>query len=111
MKRAATIILSLTLVWLQVMASAQSISIPPLSPCDCCTPENACCCVEQSDPKPTPIPAAPVFARASIDFAAVIPSLAAWTLPATALALVSSVDPSISAPVVPLFTRHCALLI
>jgi len=112
MKRTVAIILSLTVIWLQVLASAQTLSNPtPAQSCGCCTSKQACCCVEQSAPDAAPVPAAPASSHAALDLTAVLPKLLAWTLPATAPAKVSSFDRSSSLLAVPLFTRHCALLI
>lgn len=112
MKRAAAFILSLTVIWLQVMASAQTLSRPtPAQSCGCCTTKKACCCVEQTAPEAVPVPAAPVSSSASVDFTAVISKLIAWTLPATAPTIVSSAAGPSLALAVPLFQRNCALLI
>lgn len=114
MKRAAAIILSLTVIWLQVVASAQTLSVPTAAPekCPCCATKKTCCCVEEAAPASVPIPAAPVSARAQIDFTAILAKVVAWTLPAGAPSIVSSAgSPSASSLAVPLFTRHCALLI
>lgn len=112
MKRALAFIISLTVIWLQVRASAQTISPPaPELSCPCCVAKKSCCCVTETAPEAIPLPAAPVSAGAAVDFTAVIPQRLAWTLPATAPAIVSSADRSLSSLTVPLFTRHCALLI
>lgn len=113
MKRAAAFLLSLTVIWLQVMASAQMPSTPaaPTEECPCCVAKKSCCCVEESTPNAIPLPVTPVSASAPIDFTAVLAKALAWTLPATAPAIVSSTDRSASPLAVPLFTRHCALLI
>jgi hypothetical protein len=111
MKRAAAIILSLTLLWLQVLATAQTLSSSvAAAACGCCSGKKICCCVEESAPisVPTPVATAPT---ASIDFTAVIPKLVAWLLPEPAPAIVSSSDNSASTLAVPLFQRDCALLI
>ena len=113
MKRAVAIILSLTLVWLQMSVSAQTLSTPtPVQSCGCCTPKKACCCVEQAAPDTVPVPAAPASANASVDFAAVLTKLVAWTLPEVAPAIVSSPDSSAASFLaVPLFQRNCVRLI
>jgi hypothetical protein len=53
----------------------------------------------------------PVTGTAVSDFTAFVPKHVAWLLPATAPAIVSSTDHNPSPLAVPLFTRHCALLI
>jgi len=113
MKRAAAIILSLTVIWLQVMASAQTLSTPTSEPsCPCCVAKKNCCCVEDSSPTATPLPAAPAAVSAQFDFTAVLAKVIAWTLPAAAPAIVSSPDKtSALLSGVPLFQRNCALLI
>lgn len=113
MKRAAAFFLSLTIVWLQVMASAQTLSpAPTAQPCGCCTAKPTCCCVADAAPEPIPAPAAPVSASASIDLSAVLAKVVAWTLPSTAPAIVTFLDSSAALhSAVPLFQRNCALLI
>jgi len=113
MKRAAAFLLSLTVIWLQVLASAQTLSTPtPEQPCPCCVAKKSCCCVEESAPSPAPLPATPVTVSAQFDFTAVLGKVIVWTLPTAAPAIVSSsVSASASSLAVPLFTRHCALLI
>lgn len=113
MKRAAAFLLSLIVIWLQVVASALTLSTPtPEQACPCCVAKKSCCCVEESATTTTPLPATPVAVNAPIDFTAVLAKVIAWTLPAAAPAMVSSTDSaSASSLAVPLFTRHCALLI
>jgi len=113
MKRAAAIILSLTVIWLQVMASAQTLSTPaPEQPCPCCVAKKSCCCVAESAPVAAPLPATPAAVSAQFDFTAVLAQVVAWTLPTAAPAIVSSAgSTSASSLAVPLFTRHCARLI
>jgi hypothetical protein len=115
MKRAAAIILSLTVIWLQMMASAQTLApTGPVEPaCDCCVEQEVCrcCCVAPTAPETKPLPVAPVAASVIFDFTALVPKQVVWLLPAGAPAIVSSPDGSASSLAVPLFTRHCALLI
>ncbi len=115
MKRTAAIILSLTVIWLQMMASAQTLaSTGPVEPaCDCCVEREVCrcCCVAPTESKGKPLPVASVTASATFDFTALVPNHVAWLLPAGAPAIVSSPDGSASSLAVSLFTRHCALLI
>lgn len=115
MKRAAAFILSLTVIWLQLLASAQTLfAAPPPSvdPCPCCVAKNVCCCVEESESQSVPLPAAPASARSSLDFAAVLPSSVAWLLPVPATAKVTTARISSDLfSAIPLFRRDCALLI
>jgi hypothetical protein len=46
-----------------------------------------------------------------LDFSLLLPKQVAWLLPASAPAVVSSSDSSSLFAAVPLFTRHCTLLI
>lgn len=114
MKRAVAIVLSLILIGIQAMATAQVL--PPraaASACDCCAKQEICrcCCVAPAAPDAIPFPAAPASTSASLDFTTIVPKLLAWTLPSTAPAIVSSTDTSASSLAVPLFQRDCALLI
>ncbi|MGC3960330.1 MAG: hypothetical protein QM813_21110 [Verrucomicrobiota bacterium] len=115
MKRAVAFILSLTVIWLQMMASAQTLFAappPPTDPCPCCVAKKVCCCVEESDTQSVPVPIAPATVRANVDFTAVLPQRVAWLLPISALAKATSAEiSSASFPAVPLFQRDCALLI
>lgn len=116
MKRAAAFILSLTVIWLQMLASAQTLFAAPPPPtteaCPCCVAKKVCCCVEESDAQSAPIPVAPAAARAAVDFTAVIPHRVAWLLPLSLLTDVSASKVSFaSSSAVPLFRRDCALLI
>jgi hypothetical protein len=114
MKRATAFLLSLTVIWLQVMAAAQTLSasVAPTEQCPCCVAKKSCCCVEESAPAAAPLPATPASANASIDLTAVLAKVIAWTLPATAPAIVSSSDRAFAlSSAVPLFQRNCALLI
>jgi hypothetical protein len=117
MKRAAALLLSLTVIWLQVMASAQTLSAARTfsaePECGCCSKKEVCrcCCVAPAAPDAKPLPVAPVGAGPTIDFTAVLPKRIAWLLPETAPAIVASSDSSASSLAVPLFQRDCALLI
>jgi hypothetical protein len=117
MKRAVAFVLSLTVIWLQMMASAQTFSgspAPAVAPeCGCCVQKEVCrcCCVAPAEPNAKPLPAVPVAGSASFDFSLLLPKQIAWLLPASAPAAVSVSASSSLSPAVPLFTRHCALLI
>jgi hypothetical protein len=117
MKRAAAFILSLTVIWLQMMASAQTLSVtraPTVEPeCGCCVQKEVCrcCCVAPAEPDAKPLPAVPVAPSATFDISLLLSKQVAWLLPASAPAVVSSSESYSLSPAVPLFTRHCALLI
>jgi hypothetical protein len=117
MKRAVALILSLTVIWLQMMASAQTLSgvrTAGVAPeCGCCVQTEVCrcCCVAPAEPDAKPLPAVPVVPSASFDFSLLLPRQVAWLLPASAPVVVSSSESASLSPAVPLFTRHCALLI
>jgi hypothetical protein len=115
MKRAAAFILSLAVIWLQVMASAQTLFAtppPPAEACPCCVAKKACCCVEESDAQSAPIPVTPATARPNVDFTAVIPRRVAWLLPTSESASPAAAEISSTLfSAVPLFRRDCALLI
>ncbi len=112
MKRAAAIILSLTLLWLQVLASAQTLSSAvAVAACGCCSGKKICCCVETATPVTTPVAVPSVATNAPLDFTAVLTKVLVWTVPATAPAIVCSSDSNPSPLAVPLFQRNCALLI
>jgi hypothetical protein len=113
MKRTAAFLLSLTLVWLQVVVSVPPMGTPPAAQtCGCCAGQPACCCVTESAPVSVPLPAAPAPAPAAVDFTALPARVVAWTLPATGPAIVSSTESSSAfSSAGPLFQRDCALLI
>src|ERR1051325_1702944 len=115
MKRLSAILLSLLLMGTQAVLVAQ----PPTnagtrSACKCCDCGKVNCCVTPTHPGSAPAPAAPVRANTQNELSAFTLTLVAWTLPAAARQQISI--PSISsssrlATGVPLFTRHCALLV
>lgn len=117
MKRAVAFILSLTVIWLQMLASAQTLSgshASAVAPeCGCCVQKDVCrcCCVAPAEPDAKPLPVLPAAASANIDLSLLLPKQIAWMLPATEPDVVSSSIRSSLFPAVPLFTRHCALLI
>jgi len=111
MKRAAAIVLSLMFVWLQVTVSAQTSFLQGANGCRCCACKRTACCVTEAPSNAqTPI-ALPATAGITSDFSLFAPMLLTWTLPVTSC----QISPSDSAPLpalaVPLFTRHCTLLI
>lgn len=111
MKRAAAILLSLMFVWLQTLASAQT-SFARVSPGRSCCSCDKSCCVSAAEPDSQPSPVAPISSSTPNDFSAWVTAAVAWTLPTTSPApIISAAGAPFSAPGVPLFTRHCALLI
>ena len=111
MKRAAAIILSLMFVWLQAVATQTPFGAVA-NVCDCCACKEAGCCVSKTTPDTQPPLAPPVQAGHASDFSLFAPVLVTWTLPVTTSSQTASFDSASSfASAVPLFTRHCALLI
>jgi hypothetical protein len=111
MKRAAAIVLSLMFVWLQTMSSVQTTFLPaPV--CSCCACKKTDCCVSAATPEAQPLAATPANNHSQSEFSLFAPALVTWTLPVIELSQIPASD---SAPflalAVPLFTRHCALLI
>jgi hypothetical protein len=112
MKRVAAILLSLTFLWLQVVASARPASFAPAPQvCTCCDCKQTNCCVRET-PSEAPQPAAlPANANAATDFPLFTPTQVRWTLPVAPTQFLCSDSAPLPTPAVPLFTRHCALLI
>lgn len=113
MKRAAAYILSLTVIWLQVTASAQTFPSAAAAGCDCCIQTEACrcCCVAPGDPDMPPLAALPIAACAPFDFTALASKNVAWVLPANASKTGADAEVFSSRSSIPLFQRDCALLI
>ena len=112
MKRPAAIVLSLILIWIQAVAAVRTTSAAPPAMCGCCACKKMECCVAQSTPGSQPLPAAPAPVPAQQQhYSAVLSVLAAWVLPAAPSQISSSDNAPLLALSVPIFTRHCALLI
>jgi hypothetical protein len=111
MKRTAAIILSLMFTGLQVMSSVPIFSSATQAS-RCCGCKKHECCVAGSNPDAQPLPAAPAPANPQHELS-LLPAVAvAWTLPLSDYPSAISADRlSPLATAVPLFTRHCALLI
>jgi len=117
MKRTVAFILSLTMIWLQMVAAAQTpafgrtLSTKP--ECACCVPKGVChcCCVTPTRPDAQPLPAIPAAPSSAADLNAAISPLLVWTVPMPAATIVSAPDCSVAPLAVPLFTRYCAFLI
>jgi len=109
-RKAPAILFSLLLAWTQVAVGMQSAPNRQTARPSCCC--DCRCCVTPASPSSTPAPVAP--ARASDQNQLSIPSLAApaWSLPGVEAQIFSSFTPSsLTATGVPLYTRHCALLV
>jgi len=112
-KRLFAILFSLLLVWVQAVAAAP---VPATgaerASCACCKCDKVCCCVTPTSPDTAPATATPVRAGVQNELSILASPSVAWTLPATEPQILS---PPASSPLtatgVPLFTRHCALLI
>jgi hypothetical protein len=111
MKRVAAIVLSLMFVWLQAVSSAQTTFLPAPAGCRCCDCK-ANCCVSAATPATQPPATIPAAGSFPSDFSLFAPALVTWTLPVTVPSPFSSSDSApLPALAVPLFTRHCAMLI
>ena len=114
MKRATAFILSLTVIWLQMMASAQTLSPTAAEPaCGCCAGQKVCrcCCVAPIESDAKAIPTVPVTTSTTLDFTAFVPKHVAWLLSASVPTIGFPAQQAFMSRAVPLFTRHCALLI
>ena len=111
MKRAAAIILSLMFIWLQAMSSAQTNFRLTRSGGGCCDCKKNCC-IRAATPDTQPPAALPPNVGPQSDFSLFAPAPVTWTLSAAAPSQIFASDSApLSAPAVPLFTRHCARLI
>jgi len=113
MKRAVAILLSLVMIWVQGLASAQTLPTETAaSQCGCCYAKKSCGCVAESASTTAPIPATPPSNVSVGDHPAVLASFISWQLPPTTPELLlDSAGASLGAQSTPLFTQHCALLI
>lgn len=112
MKRFVAFILSLLFVGLQFTALSRTIE-PNRSPkvCSCCDCKRTDCCVSErtsSAPQPVDLPAPD---HAATDLLLSAPKSLTWSLPAAPAFSSQSSTLLSSSLAVPLFTRHCALLI
>ena len=112
MKRLSAIVLSLLLLWVQASLVAQPVCAQAPAQCNCCRCDKGDCCVAKSPVDAAPLPAATVPA-ASQDLGLFSPTAPlVWLLPrGEAEDFLSAASSPLSAARVPLFTRHCALLI
>jgi len=112
-KQFSTILLSLLFVWMQAVVAAQApVGGVKRATCSCCNCGGTDCCVTPSSPDTAPAPAAPVRTGVQNELSILSPISVAWTLPVAEPQISSpSVSSSQVATGVPLFTRHCALLI
>ena len=112
MKRTITIALSLLFVWTQVTLAAFSSSKTNRGdqPCSCCDCGLMFCCGSDNPESSEPL-ATPVRSITAQDLLPQFVTSQLWTLPEARTAL-SHTDIFYSpGSGVPLFTRHCALLI
>lgn len=113
MKRLSAILLSLLLMWMQVVVMARPATADAPIKCTCCSCKTARCCVGESDSSASqPQPVAPVQS-AQLNFN-LLPSAAspAWFLPSGEADVFSAASAlPLSAARIPLFTRDCAILI
>jgi hypothetical protein len=113
-KRLSAILFSVLLVWAQLVPAQASAdgAKPAVASCDkpCC---HANCCMAGSSSNSQPAPAVPAQktgAQNQISFLA--SAVVAWTLPENPANLISSTVASpLTATGVPLYERHCALLL
>ena len=113
MKRLSAILFSLLLVWTQaVLAAHPTADNGSRAACKCCDCGSKSCCAKPPAPESSPSPAAPIRATSQNELSPLALTFVAWTVPA--------IEPQISDPAVsfsrfvtgvPLFTRHCALLV
>jgi len=112
-KTTLAILFSLSLVWAQFAWGGATSAASQPAACKCCGCGGTDCCVsESSSPTSTPVPAPPVRAafENGISFSAT--AGVAWVLPVLEIELAApSSFGFLWSAGVPLFTRHCALLI
>jgi hypothetical protein len=112
-RKALAILFSLSLVCAQVAAAARGPAVaPPKAICACCDCGSTDCCVTQSaSPRSAPAPIAPVRAGLDGQLSGLSPSSLAWVLPQADGRPFPPPTVSLITAAVPLFARHCALLI
>jgi len=112
MKRLSAIALGLLLLWVQVFVLALPTGAAAPAPCRCCECQQTDCCVSESSATQQPIAAAPVqTVQLGLNLFS-LPASPVWLLPPGEADIFSTASASpLSAARVPLFTRHCALLI
>ena len=114
MRKLLAILFSLSLVWAQVMAVAQAPVVASQNAiCTCCDcGETDCCVTQSSSPGSVPAPTAPVRAGIENQLSVLSAGSLVWVLPqADASPFSPPTASSLITVVVPLFARHCALLI
>ena len=101
------------LVWMQaVLADQAPVNGVTGAVCTCCDCGGTDCCVTPSSSAPQPTPTTPARTGVQNEVSFFAPASVAWTLPVTEARISSpSASSSLIATGVPLFTRHCALLI
>lgn len=112
MKRLSAIVLSLLILWVQVFVMARTVKADAPAKCTCCACKKTNCCVSQSSGSTAPLPAATVQTSPQNLNSFSFTHSVAWTLPCSDKKLSAADNASpLFAVCVPLFTRHCALLI
>ncbi len=112
-KKSLACFLSLVLVWMQATFALGTVpTIAERAACRCCDCGGSGCCVSESAPESQPLPAIPPAPGYSTQVWLRPSPAPAWPLSATeSLQFSSSRSLSLTTIGVPLFTRHCALLI
>jgi hypothetical protein len=112
-RKALAILFSLSLVCAQVVAATRGPAVVPQKAiCACCDCGSTDCCVAPSSSSGSaPVPAAPVRAGIENQLSVLSASSLAWVLPQADASPFSPPTASLIPVVVPLFARHCALLI
>lgn len=112
MKRLSAMILSLLLLWAQVFVLAQPVGAATPTACRCCDCQQTDCCVSETSSAPQPLAGSPVQSVQPNLNQFTITASPAWLLPSgeSDVFFTASASP-LAAARVPIFTRHCALLI
>ncbi len=112
MKRLSAIVLSLLILWVQLFVMARPVRADAPAKCACCARKKTDCCVSQSSDTPAPLPVATVQTTPQNLNSFSLTSLVAWTLPRAGVEFSAADNTSpLDAARVPIFTRHCVLLI
>jgi hypothetical protein len=113
-RKLLAILFSLSLVCAQIVAATRApVVTPPKAICACCDCGSTDCCVTQSSsPCSVPAPIAPVRAGIENQISILSAGSLVWVLPqADASPFSHPTASSLITAAVPLFARHCALLI
>jgi hypothetical protein len=113
-KTPLAILFSLLLIWAQVAFNGPVSSLARQAvTCKCCACGGTNCCLSDSAPTDSsPLSAPPARTAFASEILVAAPALLAWTLPLETARTFSFSDGGLlQSAGVPLFTRHCALLI